>query len=115
MTVFGQCKPRRVCGIIFRVMCMLDRIKARREDLYKLAHQHKAERLWVFGSCARKEERPDSDIDFLVEFREGASLLSHVHLMNDLRDFFGGKVDVVSTRGISPYIRNEVFAEAVAV
>ena len=94
---------------------MLDRIKARREDLYRLAHQHKAERLWVFGSGARKEERPDSDIDFLVEFREGASLLSHVHLMNDLRDFFGGKVDVVSTRGISPYIRNEVLAEAVAV
>ena len=36
-------------------MCMLDEIKARREEIYVLARRHKAEKLWVFGSCARRE------------------------------------------------------------
>ena len=96
-------------------MCMLDLIKSRRTELYALAGKHKVNKLWVFGSCARKEETPDSDIDFLVEFGEGSSLLTHVHLMAALKRFFGKKVDVVSTRGISPYISKNVWQEAVAV
>ena len=96
-------------------MCMLDEIRAKRDEIYAVARAHKAEKLWVFGSCARKEETPDSDVDFLVEFGEGASLLSHVHLMNALRDFLGRKVDVVSTRGIHPYIQNQVLLESVAI
>ena len=96
-------------------MCMLDEICAKRDEIYAIARAHKAEKLWVFGSCARKEETPESDVDFLVEFGEGSSLLSHVHLMNALRDFFGRKVDVVSTRGIHPYIQNQVLSESVAI
>ena len=96
-------------------MCILDEIRARRDEIYAVARAHKAEKLWVFGSCARKEETPDSDVDFLVEFGEGSSLLSHVHLMNALRDFLGRKVDVVSTRGIHPYIQNQVLLESVAI
>ena len=96
-------------------MCMLDDVRARRDEIYGLARRHRAERLWVFGSCARKEERPDSDIDFLVEFGKGSSLLSHVHLIDDLKAFFGRKVDVVSTRGLHPYIRGNVLSEAVAI
>ena len=38
-------------------MCMLDEIKARRKEIYVLARKHKAEMLWVFGSCARGELR----------------------------------------------------------
>lgn len=94
---------------------MLDSIKSRRNELYALAGKHKVNKLWVFGSCARKEETPESDIDFLVEFGEGSSLLTHVHLMDALKEFFGKKVDVVSTRGISPYISKNVWREAVAV
>ena len=55
-------------------MCMLDEIRARRDELYAIARKHKAEKLWVFGSCARKEERPDSDIDLLVKFSPSATL-----------------------------------------
>ena len=36
-------------------MCMLDEIRARRDEIYAIARKHKAEKLWVFGSCARKE------------------------------------------------------------
>ena len=36
-------------------MCMLDEIRAKRDEIYAIARRHKAEKLWVFGSCARKE------------------------------------------------------------
>ena len=52
-------------------MCMLDEIRAKRDEIYAIARKHKAEKLWVFGSCARKEERPDSDVDFLVNRMPG--------------------------------------------
>ena len=37
-------------------MCMLDEIRAKRDEIYAIARRHKAEKLWVFGSCARREE-----------------------------------------------------------
>ena len=37
------------------MMCMLDEIRAKRDEIYVIARKHKAEKLWVFGSCARKE------------------------------------------------------------
>ena len=52
------------------VMCMLDEIRAKRDEIYAVARRHKAEKLWVFGSCARREEHPDSDADILVKFGE---------------------------------------------
>ena len=48
-------------------MCMLDKIRAKRDEIYAIARTHKAEKLWVFGSCARKEEHPGSDVDFLIK------------------------------------------------
>ena len=38
-------------------MCMLDEIRAKRDEIYAIARAHKAEKLWVFGSCAQEEER----------------------------------------------------------
>ena len=76
-------------------MCMLDTISAKRDEIYAAANSHKAERLWVFGSCARKEEGPDSDVDFIVEFH-GASAFDHIRLELDLADFLKMPVDVVS-------------------
>ena len=45
-------------------MCQLDNIMAKRDIIHKLAKRHKVDQVFVFGSCARKEETPDSDIDF---------------------------------------------------
>lgn len=49
-------------------MFMLDKVREKSGEIHALAKRHNAERLWVFGSCARREERPNSDIDFLVKF-----------------------------------------------
>ena len=77
-------------------MCMLDEIRAKRDELYAIARKHKAEKLWVFGSCARKEERPDSDVDFLVKFSSGASLFDQGAIQSGLSSILGQGVDVVA-------------------
>ena len=92
-------------------MCMLDTIHAKRDEIHAIAKKHKAERLWVFGSVARKEERPDSDVDFLVEFKDDAGLFSQVRLTDALRDLFSRKVDVVSSGCVDD--DNSVFSREV--
>ena len=96
-------------------MCMLDEIRAKRDEIYAIARRHKAEKLWVFGSCARKEERPDSDVDFLVKFGDDASLLDIVHIRDGARNLLSREVDVVSDRGLSPYIGGRIRQEAVPI
>ena len=82
---------------------MLDTIHARRNEIYAVARKHKAEKLWVFGSVARKEERPDSDADILVEFGDGATMLSHVRLQRELAKLLNRDVDLVSRRCVTDY------------
>ena len=48
-------------------MCMQDEIVAKRDEIHAIAKGNKAEKLWIFGSCARKEERPDSDVEFFAK------------------------------------------------
>ena len=87
---------------------MLDTIRAKRNEIYAIARKNKAEKLWVFGSVARKEERPDSDVDFLVEFEKSATLFDHGRLYNSLNAIFNQGVDVVDRGGVregSPFAR----------
>ena len=49
-------------------MCMIDEIRAKRDEIYAIARKHKTEKPWGFGSCVRREERLDSDVDLLVKF-----------------------------------------------
>jgi len=94
-------------------MCMLDKVRDKREAIMRLAEANKIGKVFVFGSCARKEERPDSDIDFLVDFEPGASLFDHVHMRDGLSDLFGVKVDVVSSKGLDPFVAPYILRDAV--
>jgi uncharacterized protein len=67
----------------------------------------------VFGSLARGQARPDSDIDILVKLDPGRSLLDIIAIKQDLEDLVGYEVDVVTEGAISPYIREEVLREAI--
>ena len=82
-------------------MCMLDEIRAKRDEIYAIARRHKAEKLWAFGSCARKEERPDSDVDFMVQYGSRYNLFDAIDLQSGLKRALGRNVDVVS---ISPSV-----------
>ena len=77
-------------------MCMMDEIRAKRDEIYAIARKHKAEKLWVFGSCARREERPDSDVDFLVKFSDDASGFASVRIRRELESLLRRNTDVVS-------------------
>ena len=85
-------------GVREKVLRMKARIGA-------LARAHGARTVRLFGSAARGEERPDSDIDFLVELEPHRSLLDLIGLENDLADLFARKVEVVTIPTEKPEIR----------
>lgn len=88
----------------------------RREKRAKILHRaevHGCRNVRVFGSVATRENRPDSDIDFLVDLDQGRGLLDLGGLLSDLHDLLGVEVDLLETGGIHPYIRDRVLAEAV--
>ena len=82
--------------------------------LADLCRRYKVRELSVFGSAARGEMRPESDIDLLVEFLpdSGIDLFDFSGLMLDLSHLVGRKVDLVSKNGLKPLIRNSVLREA---
>lgn len=71
-------------------------VEQHREEIVALALQHSARKIAVFGSVARGEDTGASDIDFLVDFEPGSSLLDLIHLEESLRELLGVSVDVVS-------------------
>ena len=77
-------------------------VDARREQIRSIVARHKGVSVALFGSVARGEETPDSDLDFLVEFGDGASLFDLARLEMDLEELLGRKVDVVSVGGLLP-------------
>jgi len=85
----------------------------KREEILAVAARHGARRVRVFGSVVRDEETPESDLDLLVEFEPGRSLLDHIALAQDLKDLLGREVDVVTEGGLHWYIRDRVCREAV--
>ncbi len=94
-------------------MCQLDRLRRLRGGLYEIARKHKAGKVYVFGSCARKEETPDSDVDFIVEFH-GASAFDHMRLELELAEFLKTPVDVVSIGALGQdYFADQVRREMV--
>lgn len=69
--------------------------------------------LFLFGSVARNQARPDSDIDFLVEFSEAVGLFDIINLKIFLEKTFNHKVDVVPRDGLREEFKDEVLKEAI--
>jgi predicted nucleotidyltransferase len=90
-----------------------ERIRQHREDILHVAAKHGARDVRVFGSVARGVADAESDIDFLVEFEAGRSLLDLGGLQYDLEQLLGCPVDVTTERGLKARIRQRVLQEAV--
>jgi len=71
-----------------------------REDIRQIAARHHGRAIYLFGSAARGEMRPDSDIDFLVDFAPGSSLFDLMRITDELEQLLGCRVDVVSRGGL---------------
>ena len=97
-------------------MCKLDELRARRNEIYRIAKAHKVEKLYVFGSCARKEETPESDVDFVAKFSRGTTLFDQAELLEQLSEFLHSRVDVVSLGALNgDTFSREVEKEMVAL
>ena len=94
-------------------MCQLDRLQRLKAEIYRTAQRHNARKVYVFGSCARKEETPESDVDLLVDLRPQATLFDMMDIQDALEALLDCKVDVVSKNGLNPYLRESVLKEAV--
>lgn len=88
-------------------------LKKHKENIHKIASNHGVLSVRVFGSFARGEENIHSDIDLLVELEPKRSLLDIISLKYEIEDLTGRKVDVVTTKGISPYLAEQIMKEAV--
>lgn len=90
-------------------------VLSKRKDILSLARLHGAASIKIFGSVARGEELPNSDVDFLVQMENGRSLLDMGGLLMDLQDLLGCKVDVASENGLRPRIKDHVLQEAMPI
>jgi hypothetical protein len=88
-------------------------LAAKREEILQIAARHGAHNVRVFGSVARGDAGPESDIDLLVELEKGRSLLDHAALLLDLEKLLDCKVDVVSERSLRPRVKERVYREAI--
>ena len=93
---------------------LLNQIRARKSTINQLGRQFGARHFRVFGSVARGDEGPDSDIDFLVEFDRGYDLFGQrLPLARELAELLGRPVDLVPEHELSRYLRASVLKEAV--
>jgi predicted nucleotidyltransferase len=94
-------------------MTLEELLHVKREEILKVCAKYGARNVRVFGSVARGEADEQSDLDLIVDFEPGRSLLDHAGLWLELQELVGVKVDVVSSCGIKPRIRERVLQEAV--
>jgi predicted nucleotidyltransferase len=85
----------------------------KRDDIKRIAAIHGAYNLRVFGSVARGEARPESDIDFLIDVGPTTSSWFPAGLILDLEDLLGRRVEVVTEKALNPDLRDHVLREAI--
>ena len=90
-------------------------VRERRAEILRIAKEHGATRVRLFGSVARGTAHPDSDVDLLIDLEPGRALFDLAAVKLDLEDLLGRHVDVLTEASISKYIRDEVVREAVAL
>ena len=102
-----------IANISASAMSLMEQLEEKRDDILKIASQHGAFNVRVFGSVVRKEETEASDIDFLIDYDSTKiSTWFPGGLLMDLQDLLGCKVDIVTEKGLSTLIRERVLNEA---
>ena len=92
---------RYICSVAGDVLTLAE-LRRRRAEILGIARKRKARRIAVFGSVARGEARPDRDLDLLVDFEPGTSLLDHIGLFQDLEELLGVRVEIITRSVLKP-------------
>jgi predicted nucleotidyltransferase len=87
-------------------------LKEKRQAIMVLADKHGAHSVRVFGSVARGDYSPESDVDLLVKMEEGRSLMDLSAMTLDLKELLGVNVDVVTEEGLYWLLRRKILKEA---
>lgn len=93
----------------------LDLLVEQRHEVLTAAERRGARDLRVFGSVARGDDGPTSDVDLLVDLDEGVSLVALAGLQRELTELLGVSVDVVPASMLKPRLRDRVLTQAVPV
>lgn len=94
-------------------MDIKQQIQEKREEICAIAAKHGAYNVRLFGSVVRGQAGPDSDIDFLIDAGPTTSSWFPAGLIIDLQEILGRRVEVVTEKALSPFIRDYVLREAV--
>lgn len=94
-------------------MDVAQEILSKRQDILRLAGRYGARNVRLFGSVARGQAGPQSDVDFLVDMEPGRTLLDLGGLLYDLRELLQRPVDVVTEKGLKDHVRPFVIKDAV--
>jgi predicted nucleotidyltransferase len=87
--------------------------RTRRDQILRIAANHGARNVRVFGSAARGDASLSSDVDFLVELDAGRTLMDPGGLLMDLRQLLQARVDVATEEILRPKVRQRALADAV--
>lgn len=104
----------RLAGPLNRLTGPLGRrVRRHRRELLRAAAQHDLTNVRIFGSVARGADRPDSDVDLLVDIPPGMSLVGLNQARSELEAILGAPVDLVPARSLKPDVAAHALAEAV--
>ncbi len=96
-------------------MGRLSELKRRRKEILEIAERHGAKNIRVFGSTARGEDSPASDIDFLIDYGTKVSFLFPGGFLADLEKLLQCHIDVVTDRALRPPMKDIILREAIAL
>ena len=96
-------------------MTPLELLQERKDEIRRIVAKHGAYNVRVFGSVVRGEARPDSDIDLLIEKGPTTSSWFPAGLVLELEEMLGRRVEIVTEKALTPYLRERVLREAVSL
>ena len=92
---------------------MVDLVQVKREQILRLAKRHGVTRVRVFGSMARGDAGPQSDVDLLIDVGAESSAWFPGGLVAELEELLGRRVQIVTERGLDDLLRDRVLEEAI--
>lgn len=111
--IFSPASPREQLFFTFRIFIgRMNRMNFHSAEISALCDKYHVKSVRIFGSMARSQSNHNSDIDLLVTFSKPTSLLQMVKLERELSAIIGRKVDLLTLKSVSPYLRTRILKES---